>query len=128
MRAIDTNVLVRLPVRDDPVQANAAENYIAEGAWVSHLAMAETTWVLDAIYGRTPAQIADAVEILLNHNRLSLQDHQVLANALTLFRTRPSLGFSDCLMLETARETGHTPIGTFDKNFAKVAGAQKIRV
>ena len=48
MRAIDTNVLVRLLVRDDPRQCEAAEGFIAKGAWVSHLVLVETVWVLDA--------------------------------------------------------------------------------
>ena len=62
MRAIDTNVLVRLLVRDDPRQLKAAEEFVAKGAWVSHLVLAETLWVLDAVYDRSPQQIGSAVE------------------------------------------------------------------
>ena len=58
MRAVDTNVVVRLIVRDDPVQVRAAEQFTSSGAWVSHLVLAETSWVLDAVYERTAAQIA----------------------------------------------------------------------
>ncbi|MGH8219339.1 MAG: PIN domain-containing protein [Steroidobacteraceae bacterium] len=60
MRAVDTNILVRLIVRDDPAQVRAAEEFIASGAWVSHLVLAETTWVLDAVYERTAQQIGSA--------------------------------------------------------------------
>ncbi len=42
MRAVDTNVLVRLVARDDPTQVAAAENFVARGAWISHLVLAET--------------------------------------------------------------------------------------
>ena len=42
MHAIDTNVLVRLLVRDDPRQLNAAEKFIVKGAWVSHMVLVET--------------------------------------------------------------------------------------
>ncbi len=46
MRAVDTNVVVRLAVRDDKAQVAAAEKYIAErGAWVSHIVLVEVTWV-----------------------------------------------------------------------------------
>jgi len=45
MRAIDTNVLVRLITRDDSRQAAAAEAFVENGAWVSVLALAEATWV-----------------------------------------------------------------------------------
>ena len=51
MRAIDTNVLVRLIVRDDSAQVERAEAFVAQGAWVSQLVLAETVWVLDSVYG-----------------------------------------------------------------------------
>ena len=56
MQAIDTNVLVRLLVRDDAKQAKIADTFIAKGAWVSHLVLVETVWVLDAVYQRSPLQ------------------------------------------------------------------------
>jgi predicted nucleic-acid-binding protein len=126
MRAVDTNVLVRLIVRDDPDQAANADAFVASGAWVSHLVLAETVWVLDAVYRRSPEQIGNAIERLLDHRGLTLQDGDVVAAALDRFRTRPSVGFSDCLVLETARKAGHLPLGTFDRNFAKLAGAQRL--
>ncbi len=52
MRAVDTNVLVRLLVRDDTDQVNTAETFVSKGGWVSHVVLAETLWVLDAIYDR----------------------------------------------------------------------------
>ena len=51
MRAIDTNVLVRLIVRDEPAQFEKAESFVAQGAWVSQLVLAETVWVLESVYG-----------------------------------------------------------------------------
>ncbi|HEX9391141.1 MAG TPA: PIN domain-containing protein [Usitatibacteraceae bacterium] len=119
MRAVDTNLLVRLLVRDDAARAAAAEKFIASGAWVSHLVLAETLWVLDAVYLRKPIQIAKAIELLLSHRQLTLQDADVVELALEKFRARPSLGFSDCLVLEIARKAGHLPLGSFDKGLAK---------
>lgn len=126
MRAADTNLLVRLIVRDEPVQARAAESFVVKGAWVSHLVLAETLWVLDAVYERSPEQIATAVEMLLNHKHLTIQDSDVVAAALELFRQRPSLGFSDFMVLEIARKAGHLPLGTFDKTLAKHDGAERV--
>jgi predicted nucleic-acid-binding protein len=126
MHAVDTNLLVRLLVRDDAEQVKAAEAFVAKGAWVSHLVLAEAQWVLDAIYDRSPAQIANAIERLLNHKELTLQDADIVALALDHFRSRPSLGFSDCLILEIARKAGHLPLGTFDRNLAKVDGARRV--
>lgn len=126
MHAVDTNLLVRLIVRDDADQVNAAEAFVARGAWVSQLVLAETLWVLDAVYDRSPAQIANAVDRMLNHKELTLQDADVVAQALNHFRSRPSLGFSDCLVLEIARKAGHLPLGTFDRNFAKLDGTHRL--
>jgi predicted nucleic-acid-binding protein len=126
MRAIDTNVLVRLLVRDDERQAEAAEKFISKGAWVSLLVLVETLWVLDAVYERTAEQLAAAVEILLTHAQLTLQDAVAVASALGHFRAHPALGFSDCLILETARKAGYLPLGTFDRQLGKLSGAQRV--
>jgi len=127
MRAVDTNILVRLVVRDDPEQVRIAESFLASGAWVSHLVLAEAMWVLDAVYDRTPEQIAGAIDMLLNHKDLTIQGAEVVASALEHFRKRPALGFSDCLVLEIARKAGHTPLGTFDRDLAKLDGAKRLQ-
>ena len=126
MRAIDTNVLVRLIARDDPGQVASAESFIEKGAWVSVLALAEATWVLATVYGLSSANLARAIEMLLNHHDLVLQDPEAVAGALELFRVKAGLGFSDCLMLHLAKKAGHLPMGTFDRNLAKVEGAQRL--
>jgi len=127
MRAVDTNVLVRLIVRDDPEQVRIAESFVSTGAWASHLVLAEATWVLDAVYDRTPEQIAIAIDMLLNHKDLTIQDAEVVTNALEHFRRRPALGFSDCLVLELARKSGHLPLGTFDRDLAKLDGVKRLQ-
>ena len=127
MRAVDTNVVVRLVVRDDPEQVRAAEKFTSGGAWISHLVLAETSWVLDAVYERTTEQIATAVDMLLSHKDLTLQDSDVVASALEQFRKRPALGFADCLVVEIARKAGHLPVGTFDKSLAKLDGTERLQ-
>ena len=126
MLAVDTNVLVRLLARDDVGQVRAAEASIAKGAWVSQLVLTETLWVLDSVYDLSRAQISTAVEMLLNHSELSLQDADVVAAALGHFRRRSSVEFSDCLVLEIARKAGHLPLATFDRNFAKLDNVQRL--
>src|SRR5450755_2464829 len=116
MLAIDTNVLVRLVARDDSDQVKTAEQLVGKGAWISHLVLAETLWVLDSVYDLSRAQIATAVEMLLNHSELSLQDADVVNAALEHYRRRSAVDFSDCLVLEIARKAGHLPVGTFDRN------------
>jgi len=126
MHAIDTNVLVRLLARDDPRQLDVAEKFVVKGAWVSHVVLVETLWVFDAVYERSAEQIGAAVERLLAHADLTLQDADVVAAALRQFRAKPALGFSDCLVLEIARKAGHLPLGTFDRQLGKMAGAQRL--
>jgi predicted nucleic-acid-binding protein len=126
MVALDTNVLVRLITRDDAKQVAAAERAVVKGAWVSHLVLAETTWALSAAYELSAAKIAVAIEMLLNHRGLAVQDPDVVAAALESFRAKPALGFSDCLVLEIARRAGHLPLATFDKALSRLDGAQRL--
>jgi predicted nucleic-acid-binding protein len=127
VRAVDTNVLVRLITRDDPKQVAAAEAFVLNGAWVPHLALAEASWVLASVYERDPEAIATAIEMLINHQHLTLQDEETVAAAVGQFRRRPAVGFSDCLMVEVARKAGHGPLATFDKNLGRLDGAQQLR-
>jgi predicted nucleic-acid-binding protein len=126
MRAVDTNVLVRLLTRDDARQLAAAETFVAAGAWVPYLAVAEATWVLASVYGRGPAAIATAVEMLLSHEHLTVQDAETVAAAVAQFRMHQRVGFSDCLLLEVARKAGHIPLGTLDRSLSKLEGAQRL--
>lgn len=126
MRAVDTNVLVRLIARDDPKQVRAAESFVARGAWISHLVLAETLGVLESVYNLDAEQRATAVDMVLNHRSLTLQDADVVTAALAHFRHKPSLGFSDCLVLEIARKAGHLPLGTFDRDQGKLDGAERL--
>ena len=126
MRAIDTNVLVRLLARDDAKQVAAAERFVEGGVWVSHLVLMEVTWVLDSVYELAPAAIATAIEMLLGHQSITLEKAEVVAAAVAQFRKRPALGFSDCLIVEVARKAGHTPVGTFDRELGRLEGVQRI--
>ena len=126
MRAADTNVLVRLITRDNSRQLESAETFVQRGAWISHLVLAETMWVLEASYDLGHTEIATAVEMLLNHETLTVQEGEVVVAALEQYRRRPTLGFSDCMVLEIARKAGHVPLGTFDKTLAKLDGTELL--
>ena len=67
-----------------------------------------------------------AVDMLLNHQHLTLQDPDAVTAAVAHFRRRLALGFSDCLVLEVARKAGHLPLGTFDRNLATLDGAERL--
>ena len=126
MRAVDTNVLVRLVARDDAGQAAAAEEFVAKGAWVSHLVLAEASWVLSQVYELRPTDIAKAIAMLLQHKSITLQDADAVSTALERFAGNPRLGFSDCLVVEIARKAGHSPLGTFDHALSKLEGVERL--
>jgi len=82
--------------------------------------------VLDSVYDLSRVQIATAIEKLLNHRELSLQDADAVTAALNHYRRRSAVDFSDCLVLEIARKARDLPIGTFDRNFAKLDAVQRL--
>ena len=128
MRAVDTNVVVRLAVRDDKAQVAAAEKYIAErGAWVSHIVLVEVAWVLESVYELERAQIATAIEMLLDQEQLVVQEPDIVAAAARRLRSGGGSDFADCMILEVARGAGHLPLATFDRKLAKVEGAVRLR-
>lgn len=126
MRAVDTNVLVRLVARDDAKQVAAAEAFVARGAWVSHVVLVEAMWVLESVYELDRAALARALGMLLDHRELTVQDADVAAAALAQFAAKPGVSFSDCLVLEVARRAGHVPLGTFDRNLARLSGTERL--
>jgi len=123
MRAVDTNILVRLFTGDDPKQAERAKQFVRPGAWVSHIVLVETLWVLQSVYDRTNKEIGQAVALLLSNESVILQEPEVVAAALNLFTRNKGVSFSDCLMLSLAQRSGHSPLGTFDVKLAKIDGA-----
>jgi predicted nucleic-acid-binding protein len=123
MRAVDTNLLIRLIARDDPRQAQLAERFVASGAWVSLLVLAECVWVLASAFALDRQRIHTAIEMLLQHNALVIERPDIVAAALAQFRTTRRVSFTDCLVIEIARAAGHQPVGTFDRALAKVDGA-----
>ena len=126
MRAVDTNVLVRLIVRDDPDQVRRAEAFVAPGAWISHLVLAEAVWVLGSTYNLGAENIAKAVGMLMEHDQLALQDRDVVEKALQDFKKHSSIGFADCLVVQIARKMGHRPIGTFDRSMSRLDDVSRL--
>jgi predicted nucleic-acid-binding protein len=126
MRAVDTNLLVRLFARDEEKQAERVDDFIEGGAWVSHLVLAETIWVFSAVYGATREHLLAGIESMMTHDRLTFEDANVVKAALANFRANTKVSFSDCLILEIARKAGHMPLGTFDKALGKLDGASTL--
>ena len=126
MRAVVANVLVRLIVRNDPAQVESAEAFVAHGACVSHLVLAETVWLLGSVYDLNADRTAVAVGMSIEHDRLVLQDGEVVRAAPMAFKQQPTVGFTGCLIVEVARKPGHRPLGTFDKSMSRLHEAVRL--
>jgi predicted nucleic-acid-binding protein len=79
-----------------------------------------------AVYELTHAEITTGIDMLLHHRDLTIQESDSVAAAFEQYRSRPALGFSDCLILEVARKAGHLPLGTFERNLSKLDGAERL--
>jgi predicted nucleic-acid-binding protein len=124
MAAVDTNVLVRLLVADDPAQTRRALAYLEtrRPLWVSTVVLVETVWVLTAVYGWSKAQILAMLETASNSRDFAFQSVETVRAAIAVY-TSGKADFSDCLALELARAEGHLPFATFDKATAKLRDA-----
>ncbi|MGE0743455.1 MAG: PIN domain-containing protein [Hyphomonadaceae bacterium] len=126
MRAADTNLLVRLIAKDDADQERLAREAASPGAWISTVALVEAIWVLKSYYGLDRQRIASTVATFLNHQNFVVQDADTVTAALAVFQRNKKVEFSDCLIVEMARKAGHLPLVTFDRDLAKLDGAERI--
>lgn len=123
-RAADTNVIVRLIVRDDPKQVARAMALASAGLWISHVVLVEVAWVLGSIYEMAEADVARAIELLLDHPDIIVEAPDVVRVALAQLRRRPGVDFADSLIVAIARKAGQPPVVTFDRALAKLDGAE----
>jgi predicted nucleic-acid-binding protein len=127
MIGIDTNVLVRVIVADDPGQAAVARDVIRDRCtpddpgFVSNIVLAELAWILAQSYGYSRIDIAVAIERIMETVQLQVESPTDVASALADYRAGPA-GFSDCLIghINHTAECSHTV--TFDRKAAKLPG------
>lgn len=127
MRAVDTNVLLRLLVDDDEAQATAARALLRSHAplFVSHVVLAELGWVLASSYGFRRDKLAGLVRMLLDVDGIVLQQPEIVQTALVGFESSRA-DFSDCLIAAIAQSAGAAPVATFDEALAKLRGTIRI--
>lgn len=118
MVAVDTNVLVRFLVRDEPEQASRAASLIRrENVWVPKTVLLETEWVLRSLYEFSAEAVAGALEALAGLSTIVLEDEVAVAKALAWFKD--GLDFADALHLASVARA--TPFATFDRKLARAA-------
>jgi predicted nucleic-acid-binding protein len=120
MIAVDTNIVVRLAVNDDPQQTSLAAACVAQGAFVSHGVLMETEWVLRTAYGFPRDQIADVMLDFLDLECIVVDQRDDLRWATE--RYREGADWADLLHLIAAR--GHAAFVTFDRALPRQAGAR----
>lgn len=118
VRAIDTNVIIRLLTADDPVQAEAAQRVIQEGdVFIGATVLLEAEWVLRAGYGFGASHIASALRGLAGLVQVTIEDAAAVAVALE-WMTK-GMDFADALHL--ARSEHCSAFVTFDRRLARRA-------
>jgi predicted nucleic-acid-binding protein len=127
MVAIDTNVLLRLLLDDHEAQSTAARalQRTSGPSFVSHIVLAELSWVLTASYRFRRAKVADLMEMLLETNDFVVENASVVQSAIVDFRASKA-DFSDCLILAVARGAGALPLASFDDHLCKLPDTRRL--
>lgn len=119
MIGLDTNVLVRFLVQDDPAQHQRVVGFVrdalarGEVLFVGDVVLAETVWVLSSAFGCTRDEIAATVRALIEAEGLQLESSQRVLRALARFQQGKG-GFTDYLLAMRAIDAGCTEVITFD--------------
>jgi predicted nucleic-acid-binding protein len=119
VRAVDTNILVRLVARDDHEQARAADGIIAGGeVLVLPSVLLETEWVLRSRYAMPRDEIATRLSAVCGQEGVTVASEGAILAALTAYADAGD--FADLLHFALASEAGATAFITFDRGFAGV--------
>jgi len=130
VEAFDTNVIVRLLVRDDEEQYGRAELVFRRvtagpGAWLPSVVLVEVAWVLRVAYKFDRATIAAALRRLIALDGVHLEDQATTGLALAAFEAG-SADFADYFILESARRSGAFPLHTFDERLSRTDGTRLV--
>lgn len=132
MIAVDTNVLVRYLVGDDPEQAAAARGSLERltrerPGFLCREVVVEVVWVLERAYGFARPRIADVLVELTATDTLVVEAADDVARAAADYR-QGGVGFADLMILAAARRAGATPLHTFDRQLARLEGTLLVTV
>lgn len=121
MIALDTNLLVRLLLEDDASQARAVERLFVRARrdrtplFISDVVLCELVWVLVRRAKQSRADIADAMERLLDADMIVVSNTGIVRRALASYRNGPG-DFADYVIREQALAAGATEVVTFDRS------------
>jgi predicted nucleic-acid-binding protein len=121
MISIDSNVLIRILVDDDPAQAQKARALVSRIAkeqgkiFLHQIILIETLWVLKRVYGFSKKELISVIEDLLVYDLFTISNSETVEHALEYYKEGKA-DFSDYLVSVSCRQHKHTPFYTFDKN------------
>lgn len=130
MTAIDTNVLVRYLVQDDPAQAALANDFMAQltqskPGYVSVIVLVELYWVLNRAYKFEKSRILDLMRMLVRADDLQVESSLTVSKAIQ--RALAGVDFADALILEEGMRAGCTRMVTFDRRAAQMSGVTLLQ-
>ena len=130
MIGLDTNVLVRYIMQDDPKQSPKAVKLIESltvdaPGFVSLVSVVELGWVLSSCYALNRGQWAQTLELLLRTKEIVVDQADQVLSALRAFKAG-SADFADCLIERSAASAGCSRTVTFDAGAARTAGMTLI--
>lgn len=130
MIGLDTNVLVRYIMQDDPKQSPKASKLIESldgdnPGYITHVCVIELYWVLTSGYELTGEQVTQALEAILRTKQLLVERADQVMRALRVFAAGKA-DFADCLIERSASGAGCTQTMTFDVGASKHAGMTLI--
>lgn len=128
MIAVDTNVLLRFSIGDDPEQGKIAKRFFDrlaeanETAFIAAVTLAEFVWVLQRRYQVRPDDVPGALETLLNVPNLKFEHEAAVRRAIETEKG----DFSDRLIHAVGAAAGCEKTVTFDRAFAKLDGVKLL--
>ena len=130
MTGLDTNVLVRYIMQDDPRQSPKATAIVETlagvgSAYITLVSMVELVWVLTASFELTRAQVSLALDGIIRTKQFKIENADQVIRALRVFKLGKS-DFADCLIERSANSAGCVKTITFDVKAAKYAGMTLI--
>ena len=130
MTGLDTNVIVRYIMQDDPNQSPLATRVIESlsadaPGFVPLVSVVELGWVLQSAYGLDRTQLIEALGALLRTKELLVECAEIVWRALRQLQVT-NADFADCLISLSASSAGCTSTMTFDRSAAKSAGMTLI--
>lgn len=131
MIGVDTNILLRLWLDDDPAQNKRIDTLLAAhggmpgSLLVTDVVLAEAVWTLKSAFEQDKNAQSLAVRSLLAETAFAFEDRDAVAAAISLFETG-SCEFSDCLVVAKHARLGCDFTATFDRGMRRLPGVNVL--